>query len=83
MLEDRNILPDIIDSHFEHPPFRFAMVAASFIPERSMSTRLFAGKTKTPSLHIIGERDVLITPDQMETLAATFENPAFLRHTGG
>ncbi|KAI8335490.1 serine hydrolase FSH, partial [Chlamydoabsidia padenii] len=83
IMENRTLLPDILPPEFDHPPFRFAMVSASFIPERSVSTGLFATKTKTPSLHMIGEKDVLITPEQMETLAAAFEHPVFLRHTGG
>ncbi|ORZ11962.1 serine hydrolase FSH [Absidia repens] len=83
MMENRSLRPDLISSDFAHPPFRFMMVAASFIPPQPSATKLFALKIKTPSLHMIGERDVLVTPDEMEALAAGFENPHFVRHPQG
>ncbi|KAI8096538.1 serine hydrolase FSH [Halteromyces radiatus] len=83
VLENRTLLPEFIPPEFEHPPFRFAMVAASFIPNRPVATRIFSSIIKTPSIHMIGEKDSLILPEQMETLANAFENPILLRHTGG
>ncbi|SAM05996.1 hypothetical protein [Absidia glauca] len=83
VLENRTLLPDFMPPEFEHPPFRFAMVAASFIPKRPAVARIFASKIKTPSIHMIGEKDTLITPEQMENLAEAFEDPVLLRHAGG
>ncbi|CAO3590475.1 unnamed protein product [Absidia cylindrospora] len=83
LLENRTLLPEFISPEFEHPPFKFAMVAASFIPNRPSVAKIFASKIKTPSIHMIGEKDTLITPEQMTTLANAFEDPVLLTHTGG
>ncbi|CAO3631764.1 unnamed protein product [Cunninghamella echinulata] len=82
-LENKSLLPEYFPNDFQHPPFRFAMVAASFIPDRPIAHRIFSSKIKTPSIHMIGEKDSLIVPEQMETLANAFEDPIFLRHSGG
>ncbi|CAO3639296.1 unnamed protein product [Cunninghamella blakesleeana] len=82
-LENRSLLPEYFSEEFQHPAFRFAIVSASFIPERPISQRIFAHKIKTPSLHMIGETDTLIVPERMEELADAFENPTILKHPGG
>ncbi|ORZ22213.1 serine hydrolase FSH [Absidia repens] len=86
LLEDRSILPDIIPPEFAHPPLKFVIVVAGYIPseEQGLSS-LFSrsSKLKTSSLHIIGDLDTLLSPKEMLQLAGCYENPVVLRHPGG
>ncbi|ORZ01304.1 serine hydrolase FSH [Syncephalastrum racemosum] len=84
LLENRALMPDLLPSSFEHPPFKFAIIAAGFKPDSQDATAaLFKSKIKTPSIHLIGEADTLIVPERMMALADIFEDPAILKHPGG
>lgn len=84
LLENRSLMPDLLSPSFEHPPFKFTIIAAGFKPESQDATAaLFKNKIKTPSIHLIGEADTLIVPERMMALADVFENPAILKHPGG
>ncbi|CDS04144.1 hypothetical protein LRAMOSA07098 [Lichtheimia ramosa] len=84
LLENRSLMPHLVSPEFEHPAFRFAIVAAGFKPESQDATQnLFKGKIKTPSMHLIGEADSLIVPERMLALADVFEDPIIFKHPGG
>lgn len=87
LLERPSVMPELIPSEFEHPPLRFVIIIGGFKPNTQDATedRLFTSKESvaTPSLHIIGQVDTLISPERSEALAATFRSPLIFRHAGG
>ncbi|KAI8373181.1 serine hydrolase FSH [Radiomyces spectabilis] len=84
LLENKAVMPELMSPDFAHPPFRFAIICAGFKPLTQEATqKVFSEKIKTPSLHMLGEQDTLITPERAILLAEAFENPAILKHAGG
>jgi pimeloyl-ACP methyl ester carboxylesterase len=66
---------------------RFAVLISGFVPRaKDLQSRYFDAqlpKFKLPSLHIIGETDVIIKPDKSQQLVERFERASVLRHGGG
>ena len=44
---------------------------------------LYEGGVKVPTLHVMGENDVLVTPERSEKLVALCEGAEVLRHQNG
>ncbi|KAG1454759.1 hypothetical protein G6F46_002473 [Rhizopus delemar] len=81
-LEHRNTIPLFRD--FDHPNFKFGMVAAGFKPSSQKATQDFwTQKISTPTLHMIGMEDSLITPELQQTLVDQCIDPVVIRHNGG
>ncbi|CEG82616.1 hypothetical protein RMATCC62417_16665 [Rhizopus microsporus] len=81
-LENRSNLPLFKD--LNHPNFRFAMLAAGFKPSSQKATQDFwTHKINTPTLHMIGMEDTLITPEMQQTLVDQCVEPNVIRHNGG
>ncbi|KAI7850011.1 serine hydrolase FSH [Circinella umbellata] len=84
LLENRTLVPDLIPHDFNHPAFRFAIIAAGFKTVSQEATgALFQNQIKTPSIHLIGEADTVIEPQKMLDLANTFVQPVIFKHAGG
>ncbi|KAI8145334.1 serine hydrolase FSH [Fennellomyces sp. T-0311] len=84
LLENRTLIPELIPGDFAHPAFRFAIIAAGFKPQSQEATdALFQSKIKTPSMHLIGDADTVISPERMMALADAFADPVVFRHAGG
>lgn len=72
----------------QHPVirFRFAVCISSF-PSRAAAHRDFVapGTVGLPSLHVLGEHDILVTPDRSERLFEAFDarTSVLVRHGGG
>ncbi|GAA5808110.1 hypothetical protein MFLAVUS_001492 [Mucor flavus] len=83
-LEDRTLAPSLFGPEFEHPNFKFAILAAGFKPLPQKATQhIWTHKINTPTLHMIGEEDKLITPDLQQTLVDQCIDPEVIRHAGG
>lgn len=83
-LENRNATPSLFGPGFEHPNFKFAILAAGFKPLPQKATQnIWTHKISTPTLHMIGEEDKLIPPALQEELVNQCVNPVIIRHTGG
>lgn len=60
------------------------MVAAGFKPSSQKATQDFwTQKISTPTLHMIGMEDSLITPELQQTLVDQCIDPVVIRHNGG
>ncbi|KAI7904103.1 serine hydrolase FSH [Cokeromyces recurvatus] len=83
-LEDRSLAPTLFGPDFDHPNFKFAILAAGFKPFPQKATQnIWTHKISTPTLFMIGEEDKLITPALQETLVEQCIDPVIIRHSGG
>ncbi|EPB81823.1 hypothetical protein HMPREF1544_11444 [Mucor circinelloides 1006PhL] len=83
-LEDRTLAPALFGPDFEHPNFKFAMLAAGFKPAAQKATQnIWTHKISTPTLFMIGQEDKLISPDLQDELVAQCIDPVVIRHAGG
>ncbi|KAI8082004.1 serine hydrolase FSH [Gilbertella persicaria] len=84
LLENRDAMPSLFGPDFKHPNFKFGIVAAGFKPSQQRATEnIWSHKISTPTLHMIGEEDSLITPELQQTLVDQCIDPVVLRHSGG
>ncbi|KAI7864055.1 serine hydrolase FSH [Spinellus fusiger] len=75
---------DLMPLDFAHPPLKFAMICAGFkLTRPPAAVRLLTHPLTTPSMHIYGTQDTLIVPEKATALAAVFDRPVLLTHTGG
>ncbi|KAG2197112.1 hypothetical protein INT47_004177, partial [Mucor saturninus] len=81
------LLTEMLENHeLDHPPLKFSIIVAGFKPTMQEATNMMLRKdkkVKTPSLHFIGDLDTLVLPENMISLAETFEKAKIFRHTGG
>ncbi|KAI8987299.1 serine hydrolase FSH [Mycotypha africana] len=83
-MENRALMPDLFNSDFKHPNFKFAMLCAGFVPEAQKATSgIWSHKITTPTLHMIGEEDKLIQPALQDRLVEQCIEPTVIRHAGG
>ncbi|KAI9256207.1 serine hydrolase FSH [Sporodiniella umbellata] len=67
-----------------HPDFKFGILAAGFKPTSQKATQDFwALPITTPTLHMIGLEDTLITPEMQQTLVDQCIDPVLIKHSGG
>ncbi|KAJ7127193.1 serine hydrolase FSH [Mycena epipterygia] len=71
-----NLLPNI-----KHPPFEFAVMISGFVaPSKAFP---IPARIRTPSLHVIGFNDVMVSPEQSIELTSHFDNAQIEIHQGG
>src|SRR5882757_1039345 len=63
--------------------FDFAVMVGGFKNDAPAHAPLYQHQFTLPSVHIIGRTDGVIPPRESEALAAQFENPVVLEHSGG
>jgi len=64
--------------------FGFALLCGGFPPrDVDLFARLAARPLSTPSLHVIGEDDKMVTPDKSRLLCDRFVSPRVYAHPGG
>ncbi|CAO3628918.1 unnamed protein product [Cunninghamella blakesleeana] len=87
LLSNRIILPHYIEPDFPHPPFKFSIFVSGFIPHQQQAAfqSLFnpSIKNEIPTLHIIGELDTVVSPEDSMNLTTCFVHPAIFKHPGG
>jgi pimeloyl-ACP methyl ester carboxylesterase len=63
--------------------FDFSIMAGGFTSNLPKHAELFRHKLTTPSVHVIGRRDVVVPGKDALRLADRFANPLILEHPGG
>lgn len=63
--------------------FGFAIMVGGFTSDLPKHAQLFRRKLTTPSVHVVGRRDVIVPRKDSLRLADRFANPLILEHPGG
>jgi hypothetical protein len=63
--------------------FGFAIMVGGFTSDLPKHAELFRHKLATPSVHVIGRRDVIVSRKDSLRLADRFADPLVLEHPGG
>ncbi|KAF9012675.1 serine hydrolase FSH [Cyathus striatus] len=84
LLERPDFYPSfLVDGKPPHPPFQFCIAAAGFLPRDKNWVPLFSTPYSTPTLHIIGKTDVVVTQERARTLVDASANARVVEHEGG
>ncbi|KAG8876590.1 hypothetical protein FRB98_007234 [Tulasnella sp. 332] len=85
MLEHPHIHPEfLVDGQPPQPPFKFAIVVSGFKPADISLAPLFEDYTiQTPTLHVLGNTDLIVTRERSHGLIDVCENPRVEKHKGG
>ncbi|KAG8860284.1 hypothetical protein FRB96_003933 [Tulasnella sp. 330] len=85
MLERPHVHPEfLIDGQPPQPPFKFAIVVSGFKPADISLAPLFEDYTiQTPTLHVLGNTDLIVTRERSHGLIDVCENPRVEKHKGG
>ena len=77
------LLAALRDSHPGALDFEFAIMVGGFTSDLPKHAELFRHKLTTPSVHVIGRRDVIVPRKDSLRLAGRFADPLVLDHPGG
>jgi len=66
-----------------HPPFEFCISVAGYKPLDPLGASLLTPDFKTPTLHIIGHNDIIVTPERSQSLIDASLNGRVEFHDGG
>jgi hypothetical protein len=69
------------DKHFVHPPFKFAVLFCGARPAAKSFDWLYKD-IATPSLHMIGQRDIMVLHERSQELASSFQKAEVVVHPG-
>ncbi|PBK77587.1 FSH1-domain-containing protein [Armillaria solidipes] len=75
--------PFLIDGKPPHPPFKFCVAVAGLKITDPLADVLFNPTYSTPTLHIIGKADVIVTSDRSQELIDVSSNKRIEEHDGG
>ncbi|KAJ7750452.1 FSH1-domain-containing protein, partial [Mycena maculata] len=82
-MEYPDFMPHLL-SKVNHPPFEFAVMISGFLaPGIAYKSFPLPPMIHTPSLHIIGFNDTMVSPEQSIQLSSHFDNPRVEIHEGG
>ncbi|PRT55578.1 Dihydrofolate reductase [Wickerhamiella sorbophila] len=73
-------LPELVPSH---PPLKFAVLYSGFKLKPEEYAHFYDPKLSTPSLHVIGTLDTIVSEERSMALYDACENPQILKHPGG
>ncbi|KAH7097944.1 FSH1-domain-containing protein [Auriculariales sp. MPI-PUGE-AT-0066] len=80
----------LVDGKMPHPPFEFCVLVSGFLPNDPLLARVItnASDDKPPgihtrTLHIVGNTDILVTPEKSQSLIDHSRNARVERHAGG
>ncbi|KAI5123801.1 hypothetical protein M0805_009096 [Coniferiporia weirii] len=62
--------PFLVDGKPPHPPFKFCISVAGFLPPDERFARFLKPSYSTPTLHVFGLTDPIVSPEQAHTLIA-------------
>ncbi|BFZ58660.1 hypothetical protein PYCC9005_005724 [Savitreella phatthalungensis] len=65
-----------------HPPLKFAVVFSGFRARFPKYNWIYEPPSTTPTLHVIGRNDPIVTPDRSRTLVDVNTQPQILEHPG-
>ncbi|KAG7095630.1 hypothetical protein E1B28_006353 [Marasmius oreades] len=75
--------PFLIDGQPPHPPFQYCVSVAGFKPKLSLSETVLSPGFTTPTLHIIGRTDVIVTEERSKSILDVTINKRVEEHDGG
>ncbi|KAK0245469.1 FSH1-domain-containing protein [Armillaria nabsnona] len=75
--------PFLVDGKPPHPPFNFCVAVAGLKITDPLADILFNPTYSTPTLHIIGKTDVIVTSDRSQELIDVSSNKRIEEHDGG
>ncbi|RDX48718.1 FSH1-domain-containing protein [Lentinus brumalis] len=84
LLEKPEVFPPfLVDGKPPHPPVTFCISAAGFRQESPLCDSIFLPCYSTPTLHIIGRADTLVSEDKSQRLVDISANKRVEYHDGG
>ncbi|KAL5531977.1 FSH3_2 [Sanghuangporus sanghuang] len=77
--------PFLIEGKAPHPPLKFCVVVAGFLPPNERWARFLTPSYTTPTLHVMGLTDPIVSQEQAHTLVAVnkSEYSRVAPHEGG
>ncbi|THV05713.1 hypothetical protein K435DRAFT_744632 [Dendrothele bispora CBS 962.96] len=75
--------PFLVDGKPPHPPFKFCIAVSGFKLLDPLAHEVFGSGYSTPTLHIIGKTDVIVTEERAKTLMDISFNKRVEEHEGG
>ncbi|KAE9406523.1 hypothetical protein BT96DRAFT_963447 [Gymnopus androsaceus JB14] len=84
LLEKPQAYPKFLDDgKAPHPPFEFCISVAGYKPIDPLGASLLTPNYKTPTLHVIGHNDIIVTPEWSQSLIDVSLNARVEFHEGG
>lgn len=84
LLEKPQMYPSFLeDGKALHPPFEFCICVAGYKPLDPLGASLVTPDFKTPTLHILGHNDIVVTPERAQSLIDVSFNGRVEYHDGG
>ncbi|KAJ3798261.1 FSH1-domain-containing protein [Lentinula aff. detonsa] len=84
LLEKPAMYPSFLeDGKAVHPPFEFCISFAGYKPLDPLGAKLLTPNFKTPTLHVIGHNDIIVTPERAQSLIDASLNGRVEFHDGG
>ena len=81
-------LAAVVASHIQtlapsHPALQFCVLYSGFRLKPEQYQHFYEPKITTPSLHVLGSLDTIVSEERSMALYNSFENPQLLKHPGG
>ncbi|KAH9944773.1 serine hydrolase FSH [Amylocystis lapponica] len=84
LLEKPDTFPAfLIDGKPPHPPLQFCIAACGFRPDNPFCDSIFFPSYSTPTLHVLGNMDVIVVAERSNTLLEVSSNKRVEYHDGG
>lgn len=84
LLEKPHVHPQfLVNGEPVHPPFKFCLAVAGFKLQDPFCDPLWEGGYSTPTLHVVGQTDVVVSEARSRTLAEVSNNFRLEEHLGG
>ncbi|KAL4079240.1 serine hydrolase FSH [Scleroderma citrinum] len=75
--------PFLIDGNPPHPRFQFCVAVSGFKVSDPISNKIFGDSYETPTLHVIGNTDVVVVEERSRALLKVSTNARVEEHAGG
>ncbi|KAK7033988.1 Family of serine hydrolases 3 [Paramarasmius palmivorus] len=75
--------PFLIDGQSPHPPFQYCVSVAGFKARDPIGDTILSPGFSTPTLHILGKTDVIVTEERAKTILDVTINKRVEEHEGG
>ncbi|EIN06596.1 hypothetical protein PUNSTDRAFT_54011 [Punctularia strigosozonata HHB-11173 SS5] len=73
----------LVDGKPPHPPFKFCVSVAGFLPRGDLPAAIFESGYSTPTLHVLGKNDIVVTEERARTLLELSLVKRVVEHDGG
>ncbi|PVF93539.1 hypothetical protein CPB86DRAFT_777031 [Serendipita vermifera] len=84
LLERPQVIPEFtIDGQAPHPPLKFCIAVAGFRPRDEMVDPLLDQGIDTPTVHVLGVNDQIVSLERSQTLVDICRNARVEKHEGG